>query len=454
MKKKNFILLMVAFLSISLFAVRVIYNNGIKFVSAKEADINLVTEGDTKQDLNSVESSEDYLEEISTDTGNLLENEVDSKKEIEMGENVEESNIIQEATKDLSVDNSEETVDSWMPDKNLQSALSAILKIPANEIKKEDLLKLDKPPYNGLTGMGISSIEGLQYAKNVTRLSLTGNHISDVTPLAELEKLQLLWLDKNEISDVTPIANLKQYGEIKGIFLEENNIVDISPLAVYEGYPLNGVIGNTGGLWLGKQTIILPDITIDDTPYQQNLMPVTNLEANNQRLIPTSDSAKGIYNPNDSSVTWRDFSNNEGVFTTKWSYKLPDSYSFTTPDFTGSITQNYTIKKNLTSLYEVTIPATVDLNDSSTINISGTNYGDKTLTVASKETVLTLVNEDRPNRSLDAPLTWNNPENKLTVSSGDGAQITADATITMGVPKKNVYAGKYKGILNFVITYE
>lgn len=105
-------------------------------------------------------------------------------------------------------------------------------------------------------------------------------------------------------------------------------------------------------------------------------------------------------------------------------------------------------------MYEVTIPATVDLNDSSTINISGTNYGDKTLTVASKETVLTLVNEDRPNRSLDAPLTWNNPENKLTVSSGDGAQITADATITMGVPKKNVYAGKYKGILNFVITYE
>ena len=102
---------MVAFLSISLFAVRVIYNNGIKFVSAKEADINLVTEGDTKQDLNSVESSEDYLEEISTDTGNLLENEVDSKKEIEMGENVEESNIIQEATKDLSVDNSEETID-------------------------------------------------------------------------------------------------------------------------------------------------------------------------------------------------------------------------------------------------------------------------------------------------------------------------------------------------------
>ncbi len=95
----------------------------------------------------------------------------------------------------------------------------------------------------------IESLEGLQYAKNLTELmvsgqsiqkidpiagleelvflNLSGNRISDIQPLSELSRLYVLILDYNDIRDLTALSGLDQVAELN---LENNEIIDIAPL--------------------------------------------------------------------------------------------------------------------------------------------------------------------------------------------------------------------------------
>lgn len=95
----------------------------------------------------------------------------------------------------------------------------------------------------------IESLEGLQYAKNLTELmvsgqsiqkidpiagldelvflNLSGNRISDIQPLTELNRLYVLILDYNDIRDLTALSDLDQVAELN---LENNEIIDIAPL--------------------------------------------------------------------------------------------------------------------------------------------------------------------------------------------------------------------------------
>ena len=97
---------------------------------------------------------------------------------------------------------------------------------------------------------GISSLSGLDYAVNLTYLSLYDNHISQLSPLANLTKLTFLDVDDNHISDLMPLAGLTQLRHLdlddnqitnlsalsglsglRSLYLEDNQISDISPLA-------------------------------------------------------------------------------------------------------------------------------------------------------------------------------------------------------------------------------
>ncbi len=63
--------------------------------------------------------------------------------------------------------------------------------------------------------MGITSLEGLQYCTNLTKLEMgyksggTPNQIS-ISPLANLTKLTYLELYDNQISNISALANLTQ----------------------------------------------------------------------------------------------------------------------------------------------------------------------------------------------------------------------------------------------------
>lgn len=91
--------------------------------------------------------------------------------------------------------------------------------LPLIESPAEDLKDFNR---------GIESLEGLQYAKNLTSLDLSENRISDLGPLAELKNLSYLELDRNNIRDLTPLAGLDS---LEHLNIYNNFLESVEPLS-------------------------------------------------------------------------------------------------------------------------------------------------------------------------------------------------------------------------------
>jgi len=76
--------------------------------------------------------------------------------------------------------------------------------------------------------INIEELTGLEYAKNITSITLHRNDIHDLTALAGLINLTHLNLYSNQIEDITPLAGLKNLTYLE---LEHNPISDIAPIA-------------------------------------------------------------------------------------------------------------------------------------------------------------------------------------------------------------------------------
>lgn len=81
---------------------------------------------------------------------------------------------------------------------------------------------------------GVKSLEGLEYAVNMTQLDLAGNEIVDLTPIKNCKKLEKLDLSSQystsqykELSDISPLENLTN---LKVLRLKSNDIEDVSIL--------------------------------------------------------------------------------------------------------------------------------------------------------------------------------------------------------------------------------
>ena len=113
----------------------------------------------------------------------------------------------------------------YVPDANLRAKIAEALgKPPSETLTLADILKLRKFTANGAD---IRDLTGLQYASNLTSLSLANNAISDTAPLARLPRLTTLVLANNRISDVVPLAGLTR---LTMLSLRNNWISDVSPL--------------------------------------------------------------------------------------------------------------------------------------------------------------------------------------------------------------------------------
>jgi len=73
----------------------------------------------------------------------------------------------------------------------------------------------------------ITSLEGLQYCKNLKELDLRNNLIRDLSPISNLP-LSSLFLSDNCIESIEPLQSLPKIME--NLFLDGNKIKDISPL--------------------------------------------------------------------------------------------------------------------------------------------------------------------------------------------------------------------------------
>ena len=116
--------------------------------------------------------------------------------------------------------------DHIIPDPNLRTAIEEALgKSPGATITRMDMLKLTAL---GPTNVGIQDLTELEFAKNLTWLSLGGNSISDVSALVALTNLTTLDLRQNNISDVSALASLTN---LTFLGLLDNGISDVSALA-------------------------------------------------------------------------------------------------------------------------------------------------------------------------------------------------------------------------------
>lgn len=92
-----------------------------------------------------------------------------------------------------------------------------------SEITKEDLESLtgilDARDYR------IKSLEGIQYACNISCLLLQHNAITDITPLSHLSKLEYLSFNYNH---VVKVPSLRSLVNLKKVYCSFNHIIDIS----------------------------------------------------------------------------------------------------------------------------------------------------------------------------------------------------------------------------------
>ncbi|MBN1997591.1 leucine-rich repeat domain-containing protein [candidate division KSB1 bacterium] len=148
--------------------------------------------------------------------------------------------------KDVPALSTTDSVEVVFPDSMLEKAVREALGIPVNPVFSTDMAGLTE---FSAFGREIAVLTGLEYAVNMTHLSLNNNKIIDLTPLKDLTSLLNLNLDYNKITDISGLSGLvnltflnvgnNQLTNINGIQnlteltylgLYWNSIVDISPL--------------------------------------------------------------------------------------------------------------------------------------------------------------------------------------------------------------------------------
>ncbi|MDR0285052.1 MAG: leucine-rich repeat domain-containing protein, partial [Propionibacteriaceae bacterium] len=79
------------------------------------------------------------------------------------------------------------------------------------------------------TNRGVQSVEGLQYASQLTEFALNSNQITGISPLSGLPNLTYLGLSDNQITDAD-VAGLKDLPNLQAVNLANNQITNVSTI--------------------------------------------------------------------------------------------------------------------------------------------------------------------------------------------------------------------------------
>ena len=202
-----------------------------------------------------------------------------------------------------------------VPDIKLKRIINEYFSRAANTpITKSYLENINSYIYTDDSSIGnyISSLEGLQYAKNMKELLIENNLLIDISNINKLDKLNTLFLNNNyikkipnlskminlnslllscnKIQDVTPIITSKNLRVIK---LNENRICDLSPLSSLK---------KLCEISAKNQEILIYDV-IDLSGYY--ILDISFLKDINGK-IPTkiNPSNLGIYDEKNKKIIW------------------------------------------------------------------------------------------------------------------------------------------------------
>ena len=114
-------------------------------------------------------------------------------------------------------------------DRNLKNAiLNLVDKNHNDNISKEEILLLDKLD---CTSKYIGDLTGIEYAQNLSELTIDNNHIKDFTPLKQLKMLKKLSIRNNAIKDISTICELSSLTYLDVAKNSITNIDDIVKLS-------------------------------------------------------------------------------------------------------------------------------------------------------------------------------------------------------------------------------
>ncbi|MFC6180237.1 MucBP domain-containing protein [Lactiplantibacillus daowaiensis] len=178
----------------------------------------------------------------------------------------------------------DDDIDTWMPNKTLQQVVLNTLNrgnygktwASVADIKQSDMLYLTEFSLQGtetyIDGKTSFSIEGLQYATNLTSLDLTERvdlpsevmhgDITDISPVAALTNLTYFQMVSQRVSDITPLAGLKK---LTSLTVPYNEITDFSSLDATQ---------YTDRLSIASQVIVQPVVYVPTTGKYTMLNPV------------------------------------------------------------------------------------------------------------------------------------------------------------------------------------
>ncbi|WP_347981426.1 MucBP domain-containing protein, partial [Lactococcus petauri] len=255
---------------------------------------------------------------------------------------------------------SEEAVDEWMPDKQLQIGVAKALGINVEELTKEKMLDLGTTASSkSVQSSGVDNLQGLELATNSQNMVLVfkDGNLSDLSPLKNLSISQLV-LSNNNITDLTPLRG-KYFSLIN---LDNNDIYDVSPLSSggiinIERNHISDISSVYGSMVMARyQTISnLPiektnSITIDSVRHARNYdFAPSNFNISNDGLynVTATNGGEIIWNDLDSSVKSVQYE-----FDRQYSYLEEDSKENNQVYFTGTVTQPF-INNNEAALVTV-----------------------------------------------------------------------------------------------------
>jgi len=171
-------------------------------------------------------------------------------------------------------------------DANLKVAVETSLGV--KDPNAYDMLKLTK--FEGYQKK-ISDLTGLEYALNLTSLSIRKNSINDIGSLADLTNLTQLSIDENSISDISPLANLTN---LTILYIYSNNISNVSILTNLTSLThinlCNNNISDVSPLsnLLNLKYLNLGGNNINNVSPLSNLVNLTGLHLNGNSIINVS----------------------------------------------------------------------------------------------------------------------------------------------------------------------
>ena len=169
-----------------------------------------------------------------------------------------------------------------VPDAELRGVIREKIDKPEGALTSEDLASLTELSYLGdLTGSTIESLEGLQYAVNLKRLSFSEISPDSYSPIANLTKLETLNLEDSSRGDLSFLTNLTNLVELNlGSYLFGNGIEDITPLQNLKKLEKLNLAG--------FYEIALPGGDIEDISPLEGLTNLTELDLGGQPVTDLS----------------------------------------------------------------------------------------------------------------------------------------------------------------------